>query len=336
MRRLLLLLATLVSLTATSGPLAGCGDDGEPGDRVGGAAWTELLAHVPDDPATRSSVIIGDPARAVAAGVRHPGRGAADTDVNRYVLDLIRGRGDTPTIVPDVGVLGGVRDHDASAAELGFRITDVDRFVVAGEPPAQVEILTGELDPADIEAATGSGRLGSGGRSVADDGLVLWGSTDEGLAGLLATRDGSVSSLADDDAYRQAVGVFDGYRAHGAVLGDRLPSAIDESDGTTTDPGPELTGVEVWGMGSTILDGEFRVIVVLVSDDLDGAVDNTERLRAHLAEGESAATGRPWTEKVEIVEIGTDDRVTTAVLDPVTTQLWLEEWLDADPLLLVR
>ena len=204
-----------------------------------------------------------------ANGIEAPGQGASDEDLSTYIRELIlAGVAEGPWI-------SGFSGRDALAqleqrGYLGFGVGDMERSILAGEPPYVLEAATGRIDPGETDKSLaacsecpdpdiqehlgvrfyGWGEdyqpdlpkrlqppaydvLGRGGRIAVLDALVFRALATEGMHGLIATYRDARDSLADDPDLTLATGLLEDSEAYSAVLlGDvgRLGSDCDHCD----------------------------------------------------------------------------------------------------------
>lgn len=163
--------------------------------------------------------------------------------------------------------------------------------------------------------------LGYGQRlGVSSDGTLLWALTDATLqSGIDASR-GRTASLADDDDYRLAAEVLDGFETYSLTLlsgdiGDERPQPIA---GVPMEPDPEpdslLMPYRVVAFGGGIDDdGPFAALVFVFEDPQD-ATGSAARLRQRLESGTDRLQLMPWSERFPAADVSADGRAVLAVL----------------------
>jgi hypothetical protein len=326
---------------------------GVPAGAGAGDPWLALLAHVPDNAAARSFVVLNDydAAREV---VDIEGGGSKQLKFARLTLD----GGMAPSeLVQTVG-----REGDALRKELGIPVTSIEREVLAGEAPDTILVLEGGVDRDDVDEATANDdawsdlrterrfagqpyyawdgeklhvdritpvrRLGRGGRVAVDPPLAVWTNTDQAMKESLAASSGDEPSLADDRDVQAVVGALQEAGAYTMTLTDQPPSAGIDTGG----PEPLLTP-ELLALGAAATDGEPALVVVLQQASAADAKENAERLRAIAEDGTSVVSRAPWSDLLEVDDISTDGDLVVARFAADTPRLWLQVVLARDSLI---
>ncbi len=150
MRYGLMLVASVVLL------LAACDSD-ESGGPSGDGVFMELLRLVPDDPAYRSSVVMGDVERTLEVlGIERPSGEYDEAVVQDFVIEVFQAdlegfRGALPAFfavdTEEQFALSANADRS-----LGFSILDVEQWVITGQPPEMPAAIRGSFDPGEIAA----------------------------------------------------------------------------------------------------------------------------------------------------------------------------------------
>ena len=342
------LLAAVVGAAAgTLGPFAAA-----PGAGAVRDPWRSLLARVPASGTFADFVIVNDyaAARAAADLTRHP-----DRIHDLLVLEKTAG-------VAPSALVAAPGSGDPLAEELGIRTRDVERDVVAGDPPGQLTILEGSIDPAHVRRAVrgdgsfsdrlatarhagkryytwGSERvdplrrtplrpLGIGGNLAVDPPYVAWSNLAATVEASIDAAAGTVPSLADD---RDLVAVADALQARGGYAG--FLAAHEVAPGVATGGPTPLAPYDAIAIGPSLEDADTPVLVVaLAYPDAATARSQAGRLRA-LAEDGTTVTGDRWSEFVTVDDVTTDGRVVVGRLRTERPRLWFDVVLRRDSLL---
>jgi len=314
--------------------------------------WRRLLARVPASGTFANFVIINDyaAARAAADLERDP-----DRIHDLLVLEKATGVAPSPLVAaPSPG--------DPLAEELGISARGIKRDVVAGNPPGQLTILEGSIDPDRVRRAVqaddsfsdrlvtarhagrryytwGSDRvdpqrrtplrpLGIGGNLAVDPPYAAWSNLAATVEASIDAASGADPSLADD---RDLVAVADTLQAGGGYAG--FLAAHEVASGVATGGPTPLAPYDAIAIGPSLEDADTPVLVVaLAYPDATTARTQAERLRA-LAEKGTSATGIRWSELVTIDDITTEGRVVVGRFRTEKPRLWLDIVLRRDSLL---
>lgn len=379
--------------------LAACGGDGTPATSTPGAAtttseapdtiappaggdgWASLLAAVPDTEANRSQVILNDyRAAQVAAGIPPLAADAPAADIVTYAVTLslgVPGGEDDGEVVRDpplaalpMATFGqrAVASWDEWEAEYGFTLAQVERDLIAGQPPDEVIVFEGSFSPAsiaevlradpgwagDLEVVEHEGGsyyrwgedfaidprrasparpLGRGGRLAVGEDRILRTYGSEAIESALGAIAGDVPSLADVPEMTALAGALDRAGAYAALLtmavADLAAAGVPEGSGPFLEP---YRGLAIGpGVGD---DGQAFVVIALVHGDEAAAAANAGRIPEIVATGSSLLTGRPWSDVLEVQEVRRDGTVTVAVLSTDRPRLWSEVVFARDGLVL--
>lgn len=288
-------------------------------------------------------------ARAAADLTRHPDR----------IHDLLTLE-ETTGVAPSA-LVAAPGPGDPLAEELGIRTRDVERDVVAGDPPGQLTILEGSIDPAhvrraveaddtfsdrltaarhagersyawgsevDVRRRTPLRRLGIGGNLFIDPPYAVWSNLATTVEASIDAAGGTVPSLADD---RDLVAVADALQARGGYAG--LLAAREVAPGVATGGPTPLAPYDAIAIGPSLEDAHRPVLVVaLAYPDASIARSQARRLRA-LAEDGTSVAGDRWSELVTVDEVTTDGRVVVGRLRTEKPRLWFDVVLRRDSLL---
>lgn len=204
-----------------------------------------LMASVPDTASTRTAVYFNDYSRArAAAGVQQPPQNASADQMRSYMGALLR------AAMSGDPVLGEV-DDALWRRYAGFGLADLDGSISAGLPPTTYGVVTGRIDPAAVDRATGSTgwqrrkshgvptfAAGQNGkidinappgpldlspvkrsiRFAVRDRHVLWTSTDEAIGQMISADLGRTHSLARVSSLRAVGSELDRLGAYTGVL----------------------------------------------------------------------------------------------------------------------
>ena len=197
--------------------------------------------------------------------------------------------------------------------------------------------------------------LGRGGRVAVLDSLVFRTLATQNMWSLIETyRDGR-DSLANDPDLLLAAGEMDAQGVYSALLfgnveafserelflGIFSPEERDRLQEIRTQPGPDEEKDEYWmdrftALGTGVArdaDG-FHTILIFVYEDEDMAASNLPALKERLANWNSLASNRPWTEHFPQSEVWNDGRALIARLRTDAPRIWVEMVFQRDNLLL--
>ncbi|MBL8778917.1 MAG: hypothetical protein JNK12_23515 [Acidimicrobiales bacterium] len=358
------LLCGALLLAAACGSGVDGGDD--PGGGAGGSDGTSgiegALSVVPLTDGATDFVVVNDIAAAAdAAGVTAPGADADDLALGDY-FSTISGLEDSPVAVaPAELVQQTAIEDDAWRTELGWAPVDLTGDVSAGQPPNHLQAFFADFDAAEIDEAVHSDptwsdqlveveydgltyyswgedgsidpeglstvrRLGESARLFVDEeaGLAYWTRTTEGMEQALATFAGDAPSLADDPELGPMAAALDDLGAYSAVL---------TADAELFAGGGELEPYDAVASGAAVVDGGPRLLLVYANPDEATAQANADALAALVADGESSANGRPWSDALGAGEIEVDGTLVTATFPTEDARLWNGIFLQRDSLL---
>lgn len=357
---------TRTTAAATTGPATSAATTTAPEVGESGGEWAGLLASIPDAADTATSVIINDYAAArQLVGVAAPSYEAPEDEVIEYLLALQMGPvADDSTYpvtrFPRMGIADssfGTREAievEAWRTAFGVSVLDVDRTVVAGEPPAELTLWQGAITPETVEAAVTSDpewsgdlrtvghgdesyyawgedppasdverigparHLGRGGCLYVTDALALRAVACEVIEAALDARAGELASLAD---LGPLASLADALQEAGAYAGfltmDVGLFTFAENPILSRSPQPQPGLLPYLAAATGVaLEGDTLVTVVALvhSNDADAA-ENAVRLERVVAEGSSVAEGRPWSDILSVRDIATDGPLLVARLD---------------------
>ena len=360
--------ASGILLTGALFLAAACGsgvDGGGAGGPEGTSGIEAALSVVPVTEGASDLVVVNDIAAAAdAAGVTAPGADADDVALGDY-FSTISGLEDSPVAVaPAELVQQSAIEDDAWRTELGWAPVDLTGDVSAGQPPEHLQAFFADFDTAAIDEAvqtdpTWSGqldevtydgltyyswgedgsidpeglstvrRLGESARLFVDQdaGLAYWTRTTELMEQALDTFTGDAPSLADDPELGPMASALDDLGAYSAVL---------TADGQAFAGDGELEPYDAVASGAAVVDGQPRLLLVYVNPDEATAQANAETLADVVADGESSANGRPWSDALGAGEIEVDGTLVTASFPTEDARLWNGIFLQRDSLLATR
>jgi hypothetical protein len=328
--------------SSTSARAAGATPDG----------WRALLEWVPATGSFADLVVINDYAAARAAGDVPRTR-----DRTHDLLALEQQVGIAPS-----ELLRAQGSGDPLSDELGIRSRDVKADLVAGNPPDDLTVLQGSVDPkrvrrtveadetfsdllktarhagqpyytwgngrADLRRRTPLRPLGIGGNLAIDPPFATWSDKRATVEASIDAAAGKVDSLADD---RDLLAVADSLEGRGAYAA--LLSAQAVAPGAATGGPPPLDPYEAIATGPT-LDGVSQpdLLVALAYPDAATARTQADRLRAIADDGVSAS-GVPWRDLVTVDEITVDGRVVVGRFRTERPRLWYDLVLRRDSLI---
>ena len=146
------ILAIVLAITLV---VVACGGRGDDNDNP----YVELLRLVPDTPETRSFVLINDYALTRELfNIPLPGPGADEEALEEYFAAFLGTPVDEegPRLVPGPFISGFHQYAGVSLDRrryLAFDLRDVEKSVVAGTPPGELEIIRGRFDPQTTDRA---------------------------------------------------------------------------------------------------------------------------------------------------------------------------------------
>jgi hypothetical protein len=332
-------------------------DDGGSGGAGGGIAerLESLPAPAGDDPPL---VVFGDLDQAADLAGVSLSDDQSDDEAIDAVLAITGGpvkRKASPVaaLTPDaahVDRLAGSLDEFRD--EVGWSVADVDSFVEYQIPPKNVTVMAGDFDEDRLSDVLGKpddgvwvvgdpdGDLQIDETSPARPlGEPLWLSLVDGRLvvarsekAMDAVRSGDGATLADDSVLRSLAEALDGEDVYsamltGAVLADPIV-APTQCDAFLPQP--------FGGVAAAIADDDGPVVVLAyVHADADSAKANAEALRKLVEDGESLASRRPWSDYLEVDDIGTDANILVArlrVTEDSRAGIWRQLLLQRDNL----
>ena len=256
--RLLLGIAVLAIL------LTGCSDEPDPIPSNGidsstttsseqGEPFFDLMKLIPLTEDSRSIVSFnGYRLAREANGIQAPAEDASDQDLEGYLREL----GSTG-LAAGPWISGFTRESMAQLEQkyLGFGVVDVERSILAGEPPYTLEAVSGRFDPETTDASLAACAecdkpeiqehlgvkfyswgedykpdlkkrlqppaydvLGRGGRIAVLDSVVFRTLGTAGMRSLIRTYGGNGDSLADDPDLALAAGALQNLGVYSALL----------------------------------------------------------------------------------------------------------------------
>jgi hypothetical protein len=314
--------------------------------------WRALLSRVPASGTFADAVIVNDyaAARAAADLTRDPDR----------IHDLLQLE-ETTGVAPS-GLLAAQGPGDPLAEELGIHTRDVERDLVAGNPPDKLTVLEGSIDPTRVRRTVkaddafsdrlvtahhagrryytwGSERvdprrrtplrpLGIGGNLAVDPPFAAWSDRAANIEASIDAAAGNVPSLADD---RDLMAVADALEEQGAYAGFLSVRAV--APGVATGGPTPLAPYDALAIGPILESADQPVMVVaLAYPDATIARTQAGRLRA-LAEDGTSVAGDRWSELVTVDDVTTDGRVVMGRLRTEKPRLWLDVVFRRDSLL---
>lgn len=298
-------------LIASAAAVAACGGSDE-GGTSGGDGIVSLLRQMPAIE-RRDHVIMytyGDLASAteLAKATRPTGvTGADDVDalVHWALAVSAEASGDsTPTVavpLPDAVDLARLGQHDEFAAEIGWSLADIDRFLELSALPDRFTLIDGTVDTAAVEDAVGPARNDIWSLGTGDDFESAVDETSParplGIPVRMATRDDLFvvtpsSDMAGDFVDGEHLGADEAFTAVAEqldaahVYGAYLTSVREGRDGSPFD---------TIGMGVALDDEGPSVVIVYHYAEGATASDAVADVEAVL-EGDSLRTEQPWSE----------------------------------------
>ena len=192
--------------------------------------------------------------------------------------------------------------------------------------------------------------LGRGGRIAVLDSLVLRTLWTQGMRSLIDAYRNNRDSLADDPDLALAAGELQSLGVYSAILfGDverfttnPLDSLLSAEEQAQLEKMRAPLGMdtpdEFSALGAGVAkdaDG-FLTILVFVYEDADVANRNVQGLEEMLANGQSIATGQPWTEYFPQSEVWSDGRALIARLRTERPAIWLQVVFNNENLLMPK
>lgn len=230
--------------------------------------------------------------------------------------------------------------------ELGWTPLDVAWFAEYSVPPNVVTVLGGDFPVERLDAAMGApvdgtwmlggddGEVDLAGRTTArslgeslrlvggDDRLAVARTTPLANAAVNPTASGGTA--ADHPIVAQLATGLDSTGAYAATLliGGAfagLPDLGNLDEGTLTEVEARLLPAPFVGIagGAAVVDGEPFGVIVYAHLDQASAEENAAALEQMLAEGESLASGRPWTDLFSAFDVAVDGLTVVARVAPV-------------------
>lgn len=313
--------------------------------------WRALLGRVPATGTFADSIIVNDYEAARAAGDVE-----RSSDRIHDLLALQEATGVAPSELVRAPGSGDPLDD-----ELGIRTRDVERDLVAGEPPGDLTILEGSIDPDRVKKAVESDEgfsdalttarhagtryyawgeridprrrsplrpTGVGGHLAVAPPYAAWSERAASVEGSIDAAAGDVDSLADD---RDLIAAMKALRTRGGYAGFLATSPVAAG----ADPGgPEpLAPYDALAIGPTLERGnQPQIIVVLAYPDASTARAQAARLRA-IAEDGTSVTGTAWRDVIEIADVEAVGRLVVGRFETDRPTLWLDVVLRRDSLL---
>ena len=181
--------------------------------------------------------------------------------------------------------------------------------------------------------------VGRGGRIAVLDSLVIRTRETEGMRSLIDTYRDDRDSLADDPDLALAAGELQSIGVYSAILfgdverftTDPLDSLLSAEERAQLEKARAELGMEAedtpdyysaLGTGVAKDSDGFLTILVFVYEDEDVANRNVQGLEEMLANGQSIATGQPWTEYFPQSEVWSDGRALIARLRTEFPSIW--------------
>lgn len=261
----------LIVVTAACSSGSGAPPEPQPGNETSvtdsvlqtpGSDFVSMLGAVPDTPETRAYVLLNDYAEAAAQGklIRPPPQ-SSDTEAAGYLADMILENRLGLSTFPDFWG-PSVASVEAWRTELGFSILDADRDVFAGAPEHRYRIISGRIDPADVERAVRSDSnysdlletaehngstyftwgpqanadlsrksaarpVGRGGQLAVLEDRIIWTLADTEMKAALDTKAGTLPSLAEVEDFRLAASSLELAGAYTATITNGVLAAED-------------------------------------------------------------------------------------------------------------
>ena len=218
-----------------------------------GSDFLSLLGEVPDTPDTRVYVLLNDYAEAAAqGGLTRPPTESSDQEIAGYLADMIAENRRGLSTYPDFWG-PSLASVEAWRTELGFSILNADRDVFAGGPGHRYRIISGRIDPDDVERAVRSDPnfsdlletaeyqgsayftwgpeanadltrrsaarpVGRGGQLAVTEDRIIWTLAETDMQAALDTQAGTLPSLAEFEDFRLAASSLELAGAYTATL----------------------------------------------------------------------------------------------------------------------
>ncbi len=226
------------------------------------SVYDGLLGNIPDTPETRADLWVNNYALAAElANVDVPSRRASSEEV----FDYFRAIGGAPPAQLAMGpgpFISGFGDYAVQFLEYtqyrGFDLRDINVSLMAGQPPAMSEVVSGSFDPevfyqgincdecAPYEFLETQGILfyswsrdnrpdlgnrhrpplhdqfGRGGNVLIDEKVVLRTVGVEEMEGMIVAREGGTRSLADNETFVELVRAMEGLESYSFHVTDLL------------------------------------------------------------------------------------------------------------------
>ena len=349
------------------------GDDAGPAGGDGPPSGIEAaLAFVPAHEGASDLIVVNDVASAAdAVGLTAPEPVASEDEVGAY-LSPLSGVGDDATVavaLPQI-LLQRAIDDAGWREEVGFGVIDLSAEVTSGQQPDDLHTFFGDFDEGTVEQAVSTDpvwsgqldevehgdatywswgedraidpssistvrRIGESARLFVDDGagVAYWARTTATMEAALDTFAGDAPSLADDPELGPMAAALDGMGAYSAILtadADALRPAVGAPG---SEAGPTLEPYEAVATGAALVDGQPRLLVVIVNADEAAAEANADALARVVADGVSAVTRRPWSDALGAGDITVDGTVVAASFPTEELRLWTNVFVTGDTLL---
>lgn len=343
--------------------------------------WVGLLASIPDSLDMAGSVLISDYAAArELLGIEVPGADADEDEVIEYLLAVQMGPvADASTTPPSRSPRMGIADQsfgrrapydlDAWRTAFGVSVVDVDLVATAGQPPAELTVWQGGIDPtevgravetdpewsADLRTVDQAGEayyawgddpaaadvarsgpvreLGRGGCLYATEGEALRAHVCDVIEAAIDARSGAQGSLADlEPLAGLAVALQDAGAYAGFLTVD--VGLFTAGSAPASPGGPALLPYLAAATGAA-LEGDTSVTVIgLAHSSPEDASENAVRLERVVTEGTSALSGRPWSDTLVVLDITTEGPLLVARLATETSgTFWFQFVAARDSLL---
>ena len=353
------IIGLLVSAAMLAILLTGCSDEPDPIPLRQGP-FNDLMKLIPLTEDSRSIVWFNDYGLAREAnGIQAPAEAASAEDLEEYLREL----GSTG-LAAGPWISGFTRESMAQLEQkyLGFGVGDVERSILAGEPPYTLEAVSGGYGPETTDASLAACAecdkpetqehlgvkfyswgedykpdlkkrlqppaydvLGRGGRIAVLDSVVFRALGTAGMRSLIRTYGGNGDSLADDSDLALAAGALQNLGVYSALVAGDVEKF--------TGPLDSLDRYIVLGAGVAKDADGFVTILVFVYEDDGAASRNVQDFEERLANGRSMLTGQPWTEYFPEGEVWNDGRALIARLRTEHPRIWEQMVLSVDSLL---
>ena len=260
------IIGLVLSIAVLAILLTGCSDEPDPTPSNGtdsstttsseqGGPFFDLMKLIPLTEDSRSIVSFnGYRLAREANGIQAPAEDATDQDLFEYLREL----GSTTGMADGPWISGFIRESMAQLEQrqyLGFGVGDVERSILAGEPPYTLEAVSGRFDPETTDASLAACAecdkpeiqehlgvkfyswgedykpdlkkslqppaydvLGRGGRIAVLDSVVFRTLGTASMRSLIRTYGGNGDSLADDPDLALAAGALQNLGVYSALL----------------------------------------------------------------------------------------------------------------------